>query len=381
MNDEPITMNTATKHVLFVDDEESIRKLAIKHFERFANEFRVTLAENGKAALDIANKESVDLVITDLHMPVMDGFELIGILNKKYPIVPVFVTSVDVTPELDAALGSLESLRFFKKPFDFKYLSECILTDLKASAEGKISGIAVPSLLQLMEMEQRTCLLTISSDDKTGEVVFSKGKLIDAKTDTRVAEAAAQEIISWENASVEIKSIFSLPERSITHPLMTILLEGMRLKDEKKSDRQPDASDTQSFHHQSWQGDETSDEEYDELKAQKASIPAELVSLIRSTPNIYACKIYNRDDFMLAKSSKQDSSLNISLSRYFRPVPDLEKALASGKFTYFLVNSENAERFLFFEFKKLRLILSLKPEFNITEFWQQVNEIRFQRRK
>ena len=228
--------------MLFVEDEEVIREVAVQHFELFADQFRVTIVENGKVALEIAERETVDLVVTDLHMPVMDGFELIGILTKKYPLMPIFVASVEVTPELDASLGSLSSLRFFKKPYDFNYLSECILADLKASAQGEISGIGVPSLFQLMEMEQRTCRLTIESADKTGEVIFSDGQLIDAKTGTLVAEEAAYEIISWENATVGIKSISSLPAKRIKHPLMTILLEGMRLKDEKKNNGQSGAS-------------------------------------------------------------------------------------------------------------------------------------------
>ncbi len=373
--------NAERKHVLFVEDEEAIRGVAVQHFERFADQFRVTIVENGKVALEIAERETVDLVVTDLYMPVMDGFELIGILTEKYPLMPIFVASVEVTPELDASLGSLPSLRLFKKPYDFKYLSECILADLKARAQGEISGIGVPSLFQLMEMEQRTCRLTIESADKTGEVIFSDGQLIDAKTGTLVAEAAAYEIISWENATVGIKSISSLPAKRITHPLMTILLEGMRLKDEKKNNPQSDAPENRPLQREKGTEGQGANEEYDGLKAQKASIPAELISLVKTTPGIHACKIYNRDDFVLAKSSKHGSDLTIALSGYFEPVSILESAMASGKFTYFLVNVRDGGRFLFFEFKQLRLILSLKPEFNITEFWQRINKVRSRMKK
>ena len=123
-----------------------------------------------------------------------------------------------------------------------------------------------------------------------------------------------------------------------------------------------------SLHSEKGADRQGANEEYDGLKAQKASIPAELILLVKSTPGIQACKIYNRDDFVLAKSSKHGSDLTIALSGYFESVSILENAMASGRLTYFLVNVRDGGRFLFFEFEQLRLILLVKPEFNITEF-------------
>ena len=80
------------KTVLFVEDEVSTLRFYSAGL-RGLHEFKFLLAENGQQALDALKANNVDVVVTDLNMPVMDGFTLIARLTAKYPSIPVLVVS------------------------------------------------------------------------------------------------------------------------------------------------------------------------------------------------------------------------------------------------------------------------------------------------
>jgi HD-like signal output (HDOD) protein len=71
------------KKILFVDDETLILKALRRLFED--TEFSVRMAENGAEALEMLADENADLIVTDLKMPGMDGYELMRIVREKYP--------------------------------------------------------------------------------------------------------------------------------------------------------------------------------------------------------------------------------------------------------------------------------------------------------
>ena len=80
-----------SESILVVDDEELMAELAQEILE--ANGYRVVVANNGKQALDILEKESVDLVVTDVIMPNMDGYELASQILSKYPDMKIQIVS------------------------------------------------------------------------------------------------------------------------------------------------------------------------------------------------------------------------------------------------------------------------------------------------
>ncbi|MFD1774417.1 response regulator [Paenibacillus rhizophilus] len=68
--------------IMVVDDEAIQRRVLAKMIRQFLPECEVVEAGNGKTALDIARTASFDVVITDIKMPIMDGFDFIEQMNK-----------------------------------------------------------------------------------------------------------------------------------------------------------------------------------------------------------------------------------------------------------------------------------------------------------
>ncbi len=113
---------TLAKSVMVVDDSESIRKFIT--FALRAQGVGVVAARDGMEALEKLSQIKVDLVVTDLNMPNMDGFELLKALrdDKEYAQVPVIIlTSLTSEQDIDTGM-KLGANSYLVKPFDQKRL-------------------------------------------------------------------------------------------------------------------------------------------------------------------------------------------------------------------------------------------------------------------
>jgi two-component system cell cycle sensor histidine kinase/response regulator CckA len=102
--------------VLLVDDEELLRRLLSRMLLEAG--FTVMDAENGQRALEIARAldGELSLVVTDLHMPVMDGLEFARQFRSLHPLVPILFISGRDLPERPLSLESW-CTDMLRKPF------------------------------------------------------------------------------------------------------------------------------------------------------------------------------------------------------------------------------------------------------------------------
>jgi PAS domain S-box-containing protein len=95
----------------------------------------VTHAENGQTALDMLEKESFDLILMDLHMPVLDGIEAIRIIRKsnnpKISNIPIVALTAAIMSESPDKLDDLRINDYVLKPFKPHDLFERILRNIK----------------------------------------------------------------------------------------------------------------------------------------------------------------------------------------------------------------------------------------------------------
>jgi signal transduction histidine kinase/ligand-binding sensor domain-containing protein/DNA-binding response OmpR family regulator len=120
--------------ILVVEDNDDLRTYFSK--ELIIAGYRVFYAINGKVALDIANKNSIDLVITDVVMPEMNGFQLCTALKKDIRTCHIPVIMLTAIHDKDYLLQGYKSGAddYVKKPFDLSY----ILTRIENLLQNKI---------------------------------------------------------------------------------------------------------------------------------------------------------------------------------------------------------------------------------------------------
>ena len=101
--------------ILVVDDELMMRKLVEKILSR--DGFQVTLAADGNEALTVLAQKKVDIVISDIKMPGMTGFELLQKIKREYPTTAVIMMTAygDTYSVKDALL--LGADEYVTKPF------------------------------------------------------------------------------------------------------------------------------------------------------------------------------------------------------------------------------------------------------------------------
>jgi DNA-binding response OmpR family regulator len=116
--------------VLIVDDEEPFLLSLADGLASSGSHFRVVMATSGEAALELLDRLTVDLVVTDLKMPGMDGLELIRRLRDRHPGLPVMVMTAFKSSQAETALARFLPLAILDKPLDFREFVDAINTAL-----------------------------------------------------------------------------------------------------------------------------------------------------------------------------------------------------------------------------------------------------------
>ncbi len=131
--DDPAeTVRGNGERVLVVDDEEFILETA-RETLRDAG-YRPFTASDGQSALERMDEHEVDVVVTDLRMPEMNGFELIRTLRAQYPQLPIVAASGVADGRTDEALDA-GAQAFLAKPFSEDTLQAALYEALHASDE------------------------------------------------------------------------------------------------------------------------------------------------------------------------------------------------------------------------------------------------------
>jgi CheY-like chemotaxis protein len=187
--------------VLLVEDSPATQKLQSRTLEA-SGRIRPLTASNGREALDVLRQEMVDAVVTDLQMPVMDGFQLIAELSSRYPGLPVFVlTDIPEKARVDPSVAE-STLQILSKPPDYPALVSQIYA-VRNRPQGFVRGVSLPGLLQLLQWEGRSATITVHSGARLGRLYALNGKLIQAEAGETTGLQAAYEMCEWPAPSVE----------------------------------------------------------------------------------------------------------------------------------------------------------------------------------
>ena len=116
-------------------DEKIIRLLIVDDEVPFLNaiserlrlkDFDVTSAENGEMAMEAALEKTFDVAVVDLHMPGMNGQELLTALKARHPFLQVLVLPGQGTVSTAMECMRMGATTYLEKPYDFAQLVEAI---------------------------------------------------------------------------------------------------------------------------------------------------------------------------------------------------------------------------------------------------------------
>ncbi len=116
-------MTHKPKTVLIVDDDEGMRDTLTAILKR---EYRILTASTGEAALPILNREDVDLMLLDIRLPGISGFEVLRIVKENYSLVEVLMISA--ITEIETAVQAMKhgAYHYINKDFDYDQLRSLV---------------------------------------------------------------------------------------------------------------------------------------------------------------------------------------------------------------------------------------------------------------
>ena len=124
-------MNTPFYKILLVEDDDALRYIVKDNLEQ--NKYGVSAADDGEKAIEIFNEDSFDLVILDVMLPKIDGFQVAKTIRKKNEHVPIiFLTARSMTEDKIKGL-TIGGDDYIPKPFSMEELLLKIKIFLKRS--------------------------------------------------------------------------------------------------------------------------------------------------------------------------------------------------------------------------------------------------------
>jgi DNA-binding response OmpR family regulator len=215
----PTISASEKKQILLVDDDISfLTSLA----EGLSDEprFVISSATNGKEAIELIDVKSFDLVITDIKMPLMGGFELVAYLGRHHPEVPVIVMTAFGTSEIEVNLRLLGVSQYVEKPIDFdlflKKVRE-VLDDAAPPAAQDLQPTSSSELLAILKQGEAQNVhgeVIAIQDDKSARFFFYQGKIawINATT---LKKTLLNHLVDNSNLNIEeLKAVFNESKKS-----------------------------------------------------------------------------------------------------------------------------------------------------------------------
>lgn len=112
-----------TSHILIVDDDDTLLKFFKIHLNKFFS--RVIVVENAKDAMESIREKDIDMLLTDVRMPKVDGLQLLQKVRKNHPDLPILLISGEpMSQEQQDAIETADG--FLSKPFSIDQLNEFI---------------------------------------------------------------------------------------------------------------------------------------------------------------------------------------------------------------------------------------------------------------
>src|SRR5258707_12079708 len=117
------------KQVLIVDDEPNLRKILAAQLSR--DGYDVLLAEDGEQGLSLLREHHIDLVVTDLKMPKIDGMTLLREALRESPNLPIVMITAHGTVDTAVEALKIGAFDYLTKPFDKDEVRQIVAKALK----------------------------------------------------------------------------------------------------------------------------------------------------------------------------------------------------------------------------------------------------------
>lgn len=238
------------KRVLLVDDETYM--LTLMKLQMVKDGFDVVTAENGDEAIKRIQEERPDLIISDVVMPVMDGFTLLKILSQDPALrdIPIIFLSSSDNPEYRVQGLKLGAVDYIGKPFDLEELSLKVSALLRKESptpktgddekwiHGRLQDMPLIDIVQFLNLGLKTAQVNLyrRQGSEEGTLFFTRGEVTAANMEAEQGERAFFQMLRWDEGKFKIRHGVQSDSINISKNTMGLMMDGMKLIDEENRD-------------------------------------------------------------------------------------------------------------------------------------------------
>lgn len=254
----------AAWRILVADDEPLVIGMIRDILSRLP--VSVLEAKDGEEALHLARGERPDLILLDVMMPRLDGFQVAQILKKDpatAQIPLIFISALGASRDKVRGLN-LGAEDYLSKPIEPDELQTRVLSILNrtrapaqaeahprgpsqpppqvppppsaqepALASGQLQAMDLVSLVQVLEGQRRTARLLLARGAEQGVIAFVDGAIVRAAQGARLGVAAIYQLLAWQEGTFQMAAPDAGSQvGGVTLPIQALLMEGMRRLDE-----------------------------------------------------------------------------------------------------------------------------------------------------
>lgn len=226
--------------VLFVDDDPTFLDL----FQRLISELAgpdwvVFTAQDSAQALNLLHNQAIDLLVTDIHMPVVDGLQFLKILQRQYPNLLKVVLTADSSGAYRASCLSHGAELFLEKPRHprgwqtiFAHLQQLVRMRPETGFQGVLRKVGLQDIIQLECLARNSSLLEVNTGASKGEIHIHEGQVTHARFGEQQGEDALFQLLALPGGEFRLKPYAEPPAQSIAGSWEFLLMEGARKRDE-----------------------------------------------------------------------------------------------------------------------------------------------------
>jgi CheY-like chemotaxis protein len=228
------------KKILFVDDDVSLLEVLRQLMAGFAGDsWEVLTAPDVSRALATLQAQRIDLLVIDIHMPLVDGLQFLSLLQRKYPHVLKVVLTGDATEHYRATCLSNGAELFLEKPRDeggwrsvYATLHELTRFQPEEGFRGVLRRVGLQDVLQMECLARNSSILKIHGARAHGVVYVRNGQIIHAQCGSKTGEEAFNYLMGFAGGEFDVQPFAEPAMITISGSWEFLLMEAARQRDE-----------------------------------------------------------------------------------------------------------------------------------------------------
>jgi len=228
--------------LLLVDDSMAFLETACEVFNRLARgAWDIQTACGADQALNLIQQRQLELAVLDIHMPILDGLQLLAMLRRRHPEIKAVVLTAMSNETLRAQCLAAGAELFLEKPvtrdgfhFVFNVLNDLLTWRHPAGFSGTLQQVGLADIIQIECLRRSSCILQIQTGGPEGEIYIESGAIVHALAGWLSGEEALHHLLSLQDGQFHSYPYRKPAQRTIHGSWELLLMESARVRDEAR---------------------------------------------------------------------------------------------------------------------------------------------------